>query len=315
MAEKFIWSHLLHLGSNLWREEGNYKGREHRSTPCASPVLRYFPELWDKHLENLAEIGVNTIILDLAEAMRYESHPELAVEGSFDHDRMKKEIDKMHALGFEIVPKLNFSACHDVWLKDYSRMLSTPIYYQVCKDLIDEVCEVFKPKHFHIGMDEETAANQRKLWYCVIRQGDLWWHDLHYLVDCVERHNARAWVWGDGMWGNEEEYLSKMPKTVIQNNWYYSARLEDGNEHELARLRGFELLDQKGYDQVPAGSTWGAYENFEKLTKYSVEHISEEHLLGMMQTTWERVDPDWMQTHKNAEETIKAAKAWYDNRK
>jgi hypothetical protein len=32
---KMKWMELIHLGSNLWHEEGNRKGREHRSTPEA----------------------------------------------------------------------------------------------------------------------------------------------------------------------------------------------------------------------------------------------------------------------------------------
>ena len=38
----------------------------------------------------------------------------------------------------------------------YERMVSTPIYYQVCKDLIEEAYEMFDhPEFIHIGMDEE----------------------------------------------------------------------------------------------------------------------------------------------------------------
>ena len=206
------WMELIHLGSNLWNEVGNTTGREKRSTPEASTSLLFNRECWNKHTEDLREAGIDTLLIDVAEALKYESHPEINVKDSWDHDTMKQEIERLEGMGFELIPKLNFSACHDVWLGDYSRMLSTPIYYQVCKDLIDEVCSLFKPKHFHIGMDEETAQNQRNLKYCAIRQGDLWWHDLHYLVDCVEKNNARAWIWSDMAWSDTEAFYAKMPK-------------------------------------------------------------------------------------------------------
>lgn len=61
---------------------------------------------------------------------------------------MRKEVERLRAMGFEVIPKLNFSTSHDVWLGDYSRMISTPTYYRVCRDLIEEVAEVFKPKYF-----------------------------------------------------------------------------------------------------------------------------------------------------------------------
>ncbi len=46
---------------------------------------------------------------------------------------------------------------HDVWVGKYSRMVSAPIYFEVAKELIDEVCELLKPKYFHL----EWVANIR----------------------------------------------------------------------------------------------------------------------------------------------------------
>ena len=314
MSQTFMWTHLVHLGSNMWNEEGNTRGREHRSTPCASSKLRFYRDLWDEHILKLKQSGVNALIIDIGEAMRYESHPELAVEGSWSHEEMRAEVARLKAMGFEVIPKLNFSACHDIWLKDYSRMLSTPIYYQVCRDVIEEVCEVFRPKYFHIGMDEENIQNQRNFDLAVVRQFDLWWKDFYYLVDLVEKQGARPWIWSDYMWTYPELFLERMPKSVIQSNWYYGRGFEIGSERDEKILRCFEELDCHGFDQIPAGSVFSYRENFEGLTRYCAEHISSEHLLGMMQTTWERIDPDWMQVHREAEESIAAAKKWYDAR-
>ncbi len=308
----FIWSQLVQLGSNCWNEEGNTKGREHRSTPCASPKLRFFKPEWDKHIEDLKNAGVNMLLIDLAEAMRYETHPELAVEGSWSRDRMMDEIERLQNMGFELVPKLNFSACHDVWLKDYSKMLSTPVYYDVCSDLIGEVCQVFQPKYFHLGMDEENAANQRNYLFAAMRQGELWWHDLYFLIDCVEKGGARPWVWSDLAWDHTEEYLRKMPREVIQSNWYYGGAFfpEDPGygDYQKKCLVLFDLLEEKGYDQIPTGSVWAEEDNFVKLADYCKKRISPAHFMGMLQTSWERIDPDWMYVHEKAVKQIKLAK-------
>ena len=309
---QFMWAHLVHLGSNMWNEEGNTRGREHRSTPCASSILRFDGALWDAHMQELRDSGVNTVIVDVGEAMLYESHPEISAKGAFDKARMRREVEKLQALGFEVIPKLNFSACHDAWLGDYSRMLSTPIYYRVCTELIDEVCEVFKPRHFHLGMDEETAGHQANFNMCIIRQFDLWWHDLYYLVDCVEKNGARAWVWSDYIWNRTDEYLAKMPKSVMQNNWYYGDPFSNLNESRENRLRCYDLLDAHGFDQVPAGSVFSMADNFERLTEFSKAHISSERLCGMMQTVWERIDNGWMDRHAAAAQSIKNARAWFE---
>ena len=316
MSKKdFMWANLVLLGSNMWTEEGNTKGREHRSNSCASPVLRFERDTWDKYMEYQRINGVNTIIIDIGEAMFYESHPELAVEGSFTHDQMRAEIAKLRAMGFEVVPKLNFSATHDIWLKDYSRMLSTPIYYQVCKDIINEVCDVFKPKYFHIGMDEENAELQRNFYFAAVRQGELWWHDLYYLVDCVEKNNVRAWIWADRIWSHPDEFVKKMPKSVLCSCWYYNGEFQNPQGEDAMRLKGYEDLDKHGFDQVPTGSNWGARDNFVKLTKYCAEKFNPDLQLGMMQTAWERITEPWMPQINHSVDMLREAREWYENRK
>lgn len=315
MSKKdFMWANLVLLGSNMWTEEGNTKGREHRSNSCASPVLRFERDTWDKYMEYQRINGVNTIIIDIGEAMFYESHPELAVEGSFTHDQMRAEIAKLRAMGFEVVPKLNFSATHDIWLKDYSRMLSTPIYYQVCKDIINEVCDVFKPKYFHIGMDEENAELQRNFYFAAVRQGELWWHDLYYLVDCVEKNNVRAWIWADRIWSHPDEFVKKMPKSVLCSCWYYNGEFQNPQGEDAMRLKGYEDLDKHGFDQVPTGSNWGAKDNFVKLTKYCAEKFNPDLQLGMMQTAWERITEPWMPQINHSVDMLREAREWYENR-
>ena len=75
---------------------------------------------------------------------------------------MRAEVKRLREMGLEPIPKLNFSTCHDTWLGPYARMVSTPKYYEVAKDLIAETIELFdKPRLFHLGMDEEDERNQR----------------------------------------------------------------------------------------------------------------------------------------------------------
>ena len=81
MAEKF-WSALIHFGTNMWNEEGNTRGRENEPGAVASSTLRFDFDMWRETLEQQKAVGVNMIILDIGEGLRYESHPELAVNGS-----------------------------------------------------------------------------------------------------------------------------------------------------------------------------------------------------------------------------------------
>ena len=317
--ENMIWSALLHLGTNMWRDKDApidpddiHRFRDSHVFWCDD--LRFDLDVFHRITEKLPGMGVNTLLIDVGDGVHYDSHPEIGVNGALTPDELRAEVRRLRSLGLEPVPKLNFASSHDAWLGQYERMLSTDIYRAVVGDLIHEVCEIFeKPKYLHLGMDEENERLQRNFDIAVIRQHDLWWHDLYYFVECVEKNNARAWVWSDYIWNHTEEYLAKMPKTVVQNNWYYSNQFENADEKYAARLKSFELLDKHGFDQVPAGSTFSYTDNFELLTKYSKEHVSPEHLIGMMHTVWERIDNGWMDKHKLAEKNIADAKKWFEN--
>lgn len=318
VKNEFMWATLVHLGTNLWFEEGNEHGMDEDKLwkfP-ASKDLRFDRTVWENYILRMKECGVNTIVLDVADALKYDSHPEIAVNGAWTPDEMRAEIKRLNDMGFEVIPKLNFSSCHDEWLGVYSRMLSTPIYYQVCKDLIDEVCEIFKPRFVHLGMDEEVFENQKDYDFIVIRQHDLWWHDFYYLVQCVENNGARAMMFSDHARHYPEEFVEKVPKSVVQCVWYYFNKFgDDMDEMCEVRVRPLKTLDEAGYDIFPTGSIEYFDENLLNLTKYCAENISKEHLLGFMQTTWESVTPERTDYLERGNVALKAAKDWYDQQK
>jgi hypothetical protein len=118
---------LLHLGRNLWGEES------------AADHLRCDDAVWCETTDLMATRGLNLLLVDVAEGVAYPSHPELAVKGSWSAGRLRDEVVRLLGMGIEAIPKLNFSTTHDIWLKDYHRMVSSPKYYQVVKDLIADV--------------------------------------------------------------------------------------------------------------------------------------------------------------------------------
>ena len=189
---KFLWSYLVHFGVNSWKdiplETQDPNMPEKWLTRCCADHVRFDEPSWQRLSAGLAKAGCNQIIIDLAEIVVYPSHPELAVKGSWSVERLRKELDRLRGLGFEVIPKMNFSACHDTWLKDYHRMVSTKKYYQVCEDLIKDVAEIFdRPRFFHLGYDEETANHQAKHLFAVCRQGELWWHDFLWFAKVTRR--------------------------------------------------------------------------------------------------------------------------------
>jgi hypothetical protein len=306
----------VHFSTNLWYDIGNDRCDGTAVWRSAgSPRLRFDRALWDEYVRELADCGSNAIVIDLGDAMIYDSHPEIAVGGAFTKDEMRAELDRLNALGFEVIPKLNFSATHDVWLGDYSRMLSTERYYEVCLDLIRETAELFDARLFHIGFDEETYEHQKDYDYITVRCGDLWWHDLKFMAKCVEECGARALVWSDYARTKPEEFVAKLPKTVVPVNWYYFGEFGDGvSDMARIRIQPFHVLEEHGFDQIPGGSVEYCRENIRLLAEYCKEHIAPERLLGFIQTTWASVEDKYKDKLLDGAITLGEAIAAFENR-
>jgi hypothetical protein len=311
-----IWGNLIHLSYNFWEEADvamppapeAYRRRV-INLRKARPFLRFDDKLWSDLLARMAADGMNMVVLDLGDAVRYESHPEIAVRGAWSTKRLRRELDRMRRLGLEPIPKLNFSTGHDEWLGPYARCVSTDAYYAVCRDLIAEVAALFdRPKLFHLGMDEEDARSQRSYNYITIRQGDLWWHDFYLLQEQVERCGSRPWVWSDYIWAHRREFLRKMPRSVMQSNWYYGEPFRKSIRYVEAYLD----LEAHGYDQIPTASNWSSDKNFANTVRFCRTHISPHHLKGFLQTPWLPTLPAHRRHHRRAIELVAKARAAFD---
>jgi hypothetical protein len=314
-----IWANLIHLSYNMWidREAGSAPELEgaYISTICGSPNLVFDKSLWDDLMPKMADNGVNMLVIDVGDGVKYASHPEIAVEGAWSIEQLKEELAKLRKLGIEPIPKLNFSTTHDFWLGPYSRMVSTPKYYEVCADLVSELIDIFgSPRLFHLGFDEETYGHQKLQEYVVVRQYDLWWHDLMFLVENVEKKGARAWIWSDFIWNHKDEFLERMPKSVLQSNWYYEESFDPDQENKDCRLfvNAFDVLDANGYDQIPAGSNHSTPKNLGNMAKYCKEHIAPERLKGFFQTIWRPTTEEFRHRHMEAIEQIGAARKAFE---
>lgn len=308
-----IRSMYIELGHNMWcdwpteqmgssLEEGAALLQE-GSRPDLK--LQCKDEYWKEVTDYMAQKGVNMIVVDLGEGLYYPSHPELAIEGTWSIEKMQAEIRRLNALGVEVIPKLNFSATHNGWMKDYRHMVCSQPYYRMCEDVIADVMATFGyPRYFHIGFDEEVPMYQEKIFgrsYVCARLGEMWMHDFLHIVRTVESHGARPWVWSDYGWAHPE-YYTRCPKSVVQVNWYYDEQYggfdpETNNTSDHERLVAFWDLEKHGFDQVPCGTNWvgsgrlalkiNADDVIGKLVNLCREIVSKDHLMGFMMAPWE----------------------------
>ena len=312
-ANEKIWACLIHLSFNMWEEYIS----PHRPFRGYRPDLELSESLWNDAVSKMAREGMNMVVIDLGDAIKYESHPEIAVHNAWTTTRLRSEIEKLRDMGLEPIPKLNFSAGHDTWLGEYSRMVSTKEYYDVCSDLIVEVCDLFgKPRFFHLGMDEETSSHQRYQRHVVIRKNDVWWDDLYFLVKKVETQGSRAWIWPDYMlWNNPEQFFNKMPKSVVQSNWYYGEEFDlikpDGNINKY--VKSYIDLKDQGYDQIPTGSFHAENEkSIGNTVRFCKNHIEDTNLLGFLQSFWKPTIEEYRERILRGIELAGNAKEWYN---
>lgn len=309
-----IWANLLHLSYNMWEDNQpeKYKDDDYNCSSCQEArewahgyrsSLTFDEGVWNTLLNAMAAVGMNMIVIDLGDAVVYESHPELAVKNAWTPAKLKSELKKIRELGLEPIPKLNFATTHDVWLGEYSRMVSTPKYYDVCRNLIREVIDLFDtPRFFHLGMDEEVASYQRKFDYVVLRQNDLWWKDLYFLANEVEKKNVRPWIWSDYAWHQPDVFFKKMPKSILQSNWYYDSSF-DVNKLEGARktyVQLYQNLEKQGFDQVPTGSNHSNDVNMEGTIEHCRHLIDPSRLYGFMTAPWRPTMTQCLERHLEA---------------
>ncbi|MGD7705144.1 hypothetical protein [Microlunatus sp. Y2014] len=277
----------------MWDDRPNSTKIKINPYRAKSDTLRVDRPMWDELTARMADVGMNQLVIDIGEGIRFDSHPELAAEGAWTPDEMAEEVVRLRGLGIEAIPKLNFSASHDAWLGEYAFMISSKPYYAVCSDLITEAAAIFdKPSLFHIGMDEETLHHQEQLAQVVIRQFELWYHDLRFYADAAEAAGCRPWMWSDRIWHHEEEYLANTPKSIMQSNWYYgddfefpAGAFDEPNSH-ARYVRAYETLERAGFDQIPTGSNWSNDTNMGDTVTHGNAVIDSSRLKGYLTAPW-----------------------------
>jgi hypothetical protein len=162
-------------------------------------------------------------------------------------------------------------------------MKGTAKYYEVVKDLIDEVCLVFdRPSLFHLGMDEEDMPSHKK-GMTIIRCNDLWFHDLYFYMDCVEKNGVRPWIYGDYYYDHPEGFEENVPKScVISHGWFERIILQpDGTYPKRRTYEAYRDTFEMGYDQIPVSSDWTCQQNTsQQVFQYMECGYVNEHLLG-----------------------------------
>ena len=323
---------LIHLSHGMWKKKD-------------ADIYESFEEAaWEEILPLLNEYGVDTVLLDVGDAVEYKSHPEISIKNAWSRERVKKELARCRDMGITVIPKINFSAGHDIWLGRYERMLSTPEYYEVCRDLINEVYEMFEqPEYIHLGMDEEGDEHYYGDDALVLyRRKNLLFKDLRFLVDTVKETGATPWLWMDPLFVDTEKYKAEIGNDALLSPWYYYGLypehfkpIEELEEHFRATYEDFKsrgmtyaedhpvyvefrekilpLAANAGYTYFPCASRYfESWNNADDMVRYFKEGMAEEKLIGFMTAPWKPMTMKYLETYKeNLADLAAAIKKYY----
>jgi len=207
------------------------------------------PKLGNEIIDTMAEAGLNLLIVDCADAVRYASHPELRRPYTRPMSVLRKLADRARRRGLEVVPKLNFSQSglnrHNHWFRPHHMLFDQDEYWRRAFLLIDELIGTARPERFfHIGMDEDHWRSHRQYVAAIktLRKGlrqrglrTVMWNDSAIRYPSGEAHREKALV-----------AEKAVPRNIVQLYWNYR-RL---NVADLRRIRdsGFELWGAPGRD-------------------------------------------------------------------
>lgn len=299
-----MWAFLIHLGSNMWFKKGFYYGDsiQDEEEPIYHDKMWCDRDTWRKVTDFLPSCGINTLLIDMGEAVRLDSHPELAIEGSWSKEEFRQELARLRSIGLTPLPKYNFSAGHNAWLKDYAYMIGTDIHNRVCKDIIEETIDLFDtPEFFHLGLEEEDPVNQGRQPeggqpVIIIRTPRKKTSDALELFDTCLSRGVRPWIWADyksvDHFGGEKAFRANIPTSVLMSNFYYSSIPNCPTVFDdLPNARFYRDLNDWGYEQVPTSSTWEYHLNSKMTMRLFNEKIGTDHVRGFMTASWFHTTP------------------------
>ncbi len=199
-------------------------------------------------VDAMAEAGLNLLVVDCADGLKYASHPELARPYSVPMETLVQLVARARSRDIEVVPKLNFAQSglhkHNHWFRPHNDLFDNDRYWELAFEVIDELIEVAQPpRFFHVGMDEDH------------------WRTYDQYVAAIERlhrglaeRNLRTLIWNDSacLWPqaaiHREKSLAaeaRAPQEVVHIVWDYSG----ADEAILTRVKeaGFEVWGAPGH--------------------------------------------------------------------
>jgi hypothetical protein len=317
-----VWFVVLFLATfSAWPCQAKSRFESKRAKPWrAVHLLDYNSDIdleaLGQNLGKLADMGINTVILEVDYNFAFKSHPELR-RGSnpITRDGARKFAATCRKLGIRLIPEFQ-SLGHQSWEGETFPLLTVyplfditpgafpgnqgvycrewnplnPAVAEIVFQLIDEIIDAFRAVAVHVGMDEifllgsdlspsTKGQNPAALFAKAV-------NEIHrHLVR--ERH-VEMLMWGDRLIDGKNydygEWESSMNGTAAAVNMIPKDIIVCPWHYEPRdAYPSIPMFLDKGFRVLPAG--WNKLEATKALIEYSRQY-DDPKLLGYMFTTW-----------------------------
>jgi len=254
---------------------------------------RFDRALMEELIDLTAASGFNTVVIDIADAVEYATHPDLKRPYTVPMRELADLAERARGHGLEVVGKLNFAKSerdrHNWWFRPYRDLPDDDAYFQHAWQVIDEVLEAVGPgRYFHIGMDEDRIRPAEN--YCAAIER------LH--VGLTER-GRRVLMWSDAchQWDEQRDAAlaaawERLPRDIVLIPWAYRQAMPDVLRMHVEQ--GFEVWAGSARD-IEVARAWA-------------DAVRVEGGAGLIATCWQPTQPEQADTWRRV--ITESAKAY-----
>ena len=198
---------------------------------CISAPGHEYVREFDKFIrEELAPLGINTLVLRVDWGYEFETHPELRSDNPLTEKDVKTLVRTCKELNINLIPQINLLG-HQSWATKVDKLLEVypqfdetpwvqmpeeykwpnddglycksycplhPEVHDVVFDAVGELIDVFEAKAFHAGMDEVFYIGDSKCPRCSGKDNaELFAGEVNLIRNFLLTKGCSMWIWGD----------------------------------------------------------------------------------------------------------------------
>jgi hypothetical protein len=266
-------------------------------------------------VKNLAQLGVNTIVVEIDYGYEYQSHPNLRSPNASSKEQLKKLLAQCRKNNIRLIPQFQFLG-HQSWegataplLTQYPQFDETPGKYPnnkgiYCRswcplhpevnpivfELVDELIEVLQADAFHVGMDETFLIAEDSCPRCKGKnKAEMFAKAINdYHKHIVGKHKIEMLMWGDrlidsskinyGDWEASSNNTAKAVDMIPKD-----IIICDWHYETRVAYESIPMFLEKGFRVWP--SSWRKPEAAKALIDYSIKQNNPK-MVGHLNTTW-----------------------------